>query len=81
MHQHIDLLRKVGGGRREAGGLHFVPQSGTYTHPSSCRTTTLQAKIDDERVESVPAKMREDATGKDVAAPVKNKTSRVDMKV
>ena len=39
-----------------------------------------QAKIDDERTESVAAKMREDATGKDVAVPVKNKTSQVDMK-
>ena len=40
-----------------------------------------QAKIDDERTESVAVKMREDATGKDAAAPAKNKTSAVDMKV
>lgn len=43
--------------------------------------TTPQAKNDDERTESIAVKNREATTGKDVAVPLKNKTSQVDMKV
>ncbi|HUO98571.1 MAG TPA: hypothetical protein VMU01_07870 [Rhizomicrobium sp.] len=41
---------------------------------------TPQAKLDDERTESVATKQKEEATGKEAAAPVKSSAVAVDIK-